>query len=146
MNKSLDKDLEEMGVGPLPAVVSERHVAPMHNQWAKYRDQFAEAMEGGLYTIDALERLIAQGRAVFFPGKDAAIVAEKVIYESGPSVFQVLWAVGDLAEVLLMAPGVEAVGRAMGCTEMLIEGRKGWERTLANSGYELWSVTLRKAL
>jgi len=142
----LDQDLDELGIGPLPAVVNDRHVAPMHNQWAKYRDRLIEAMDGGMYSIEGVERLIGQGRAVFFPGKDAAIVAEKVTYEGGKSVFQCTWAVGDMAEILAMAPGVEAVGRALGCTEMLIEGRKGWEKLLAPMGYEPWSVTVRKML
>jgi hypothetical protein len=45
-----------------------------------------------------------------------------------------------------MAPGVESMGRMMGCTEMLIEGRAAWAKLLKPLGYEPFSVTLRKAL
>lgn len=119
---------------------------PAAAQWARFRDAFAEAMEGGLYTVEDLERKLAAGEAYLWPGRNAAVVAERVVYPSGEAVLQTLWAVGDLAEVLALAPGIEATGRLLGCSSMLVEGRKGWERVLKDHGYEPWSVTLRKAL
>ena len=140
-------ELDGMGIEPLPMkVVTPETEAPMHAQWAKYRPAFAEAMAGGLHSIEDMDRKLAQGRAILFPGKDSAIIAEKVDYATGTSVFQATWSIGDLAEILTLAPGVEAIGRSLGCTEMLIEGRKGWERILKTLGYEPWSITVRKAL
>lgn len=150
----LDSDLAEIIAGRMPApepvesapqleVVKEER--PAHPQWMKYRPQFAQAMEGGLHRVEDVERLMGQGKAIFFPGKNAAVIAEKVEY--GPTaVLQVLWCVGDMEEILSLAPGIEAMGRLLGCSSMLIEGRRGWEKALKSLDYEFWSVTLRKAL
>ena len=150
---NIDLDLEDI-IGPeveAPKleVVQERVEPvnlPIHREWARFKDRFATAMEDGLYTIEALEKKIGQGKAIFLPGRDAAIVAEKVTYDGGRSVLQTLWAVGDLQEVIALSPGLEAMGRIMGCSQMLVEGRKGWEKVLAPHGYKPWSVTLTKDL
>ena len=74
------------------------------------------------------------------------MVGQIEAYPGGVRVFQVLWAVGEAEELLQMAPGIEAVARMMGCTEVLIEGREAWRKLLEPMGYKLWSVTVRKAL
>jgi hypothetical protein len=121
-------------------------VDPLLSQWARFRDQFREAMEPGLWTIEDLEQKIAHRRAFFFPGRNAALVGEIEEYPGGALLFQVIWAVGDVAELLGMAPGVEALARMMGCSGMLIEGRPAWVRLLKGQGYEPWSATVFKAL
>lgn len=139
-------ELDAMEIPQLPVKpVTPDTPNPLHAQWLRFRPLFEEAMVDGLYTIEGLERSVGQGKAIFFPGKNAALVAERVTYDDR-SVFQVLWCVGDLDEAVGMAPGVEAIGRSLGCSEILIEGRKGWERVLKPLGYEPWSVTVRKLL
>lgn len=121
-------------------------VDPLLSQWARFRDQFSAAMEGGFWTIEDLEQRIAHRRAFFFPGKDAALVGQIEVYPGGARVLQITWAVGDVAEMLRMAPGVESVARMMGCTGILIEGRPAWTRVLRELGYDHWSSTVFKAL
>lgn len=121
-------------------------VDPLLTQWARFRDQFAEAMGDGFWTIDDLEQKIAHRRAVFVPGRNAALVGQIEVYPGGERVFQFLWAVGDVEEVLQLTPGCEAMARMMGCTAMLIEGRPAWRRVMEPHGYKLWSITLHKAL
>ena len=121
-------------------------VDPLLAQWARFRDQFAEAMGDGFWTIDDLEQKIAHRRAVFVPGRNAALVGQIEVYPGGERVFQFLWAVGDIDEVLTLTPGCEAMARMMGCTAMLIEGRPAWRRVMEPQGYKLWSITLHKAL
>lgn len=150
---NIDRDLEDI-IGPeidppKLEVVQQRVEAvslPIHHEWNRFRAQFAEAMEDGLYTIEGLEKKIGQGKAIFLPGKNAAIVAEKVTYDGGRSVLQCLWTVGELSEVIALSPGLEAMGRIMGCSQMLVEGREGWKRVLASHGYRPWSITLTKDL
>jgi hypothetical protein len=115
-------------------------------QWAKWRDQFAEGMRDGFWTLEDLEQKIAAKRAFFFPGKGAALVGQIEVYPGGERIFQVLWAAGDVTEAIIILPGVEALARMMGCTSMLIEGRPAWKKLLAANGYDLFSVTLNKAL
>lgn len=165
---TLDEELAELGVGDsspgatsrrpeeeaAPAeppraelsVVGPDSVHPMAAQWARWRDRFAEAMDGSFHTIEGLERLVLQGRVQLWPGRNAAIVTEIVTYVGGERAIQGLWAAGDVAEVMDLIPGAEAYGRLMGCTSVLIEGRAGWARALKALGYAPWSVTLRKAL
>lgn len=119
---------------------------PLAKQWARFRDQFAEAMEGGLYTVEDLEVMIVTGEAYFWPGVNSAVVAKRVVYPSGEAVMQTLWAVGDIEEVVALEPGIAATGRLLGCSSMLVEGRAAWTKVLKSAGYEPWSVTLRKAL
>jgi hypothetical protein len=125
----------------------ETTVDPMLSQWARFREGFTEAMtDDGFWTIEELEARVASKRAFFFPGQDAAMVGQIEAYPGGAKVFQVLWATGDVGELLRMAPGIEALARMMGCAEILIEGREAWKRLLAPSGYSLFSITLRKRL
>jgi len=122
-------------------------VDPLLSQWARFRDGFAEAMtDDGYWTIEELENRVASRRAFFFPGANAAMVAQIEVYPGGAKVFQVHWATGDVAELLKMAPGIESLARMMGCTETLIEGREAWRKLLEPMGYRLFSVTLRKTL
>jgi hypothetical protein len=121
-------------------------VDPLLSQWARFRDQFAAAMNAGFWTIEDLEQRIAHRRAFFFPGKNAALVGQIEVYPGGERVFQFEWAVGDVEELITLVPGCEALARMMGCTAMLVEGRPAWKRVLEASGYRLWSVTLHKAL
>lgn len=125
----------------------ETTVDPLLSQWSRFRDGFAAAMvDHDFWTIEELESRVANRRAFFFPGANAAMVGQIEVYPGGAKVFQVLWATGDVDELIRMAPGIEALARMMGCTEALIEGREAWKRLLAPMGYGLFSVTLRKAL
>lgn len=119
---------------------------PLGAQWARFRDAFASAMEGGLYTVEDLELMIQTGEGYFWPGVTSAVVAKRVVYPSGEAVMQTLWAVGDIEEVVALEPGIAATGRLLGCSSMLVEGRAAWTKVLKSAGYEPWSVTLRKAL
>jgi hypothetical protein len=128
------------------AAVTPATVHPHAAQWAKWRDRFAEAMDGSFQSIDGLEQLVFQNKVQLWPGKNCAIITEIVTYVGGEKAIQGLWAAGDVAEVLELIPGAEAYGRLMGCTSVLIEGRAGWARALKVMGYQPWSVTVRKAL
>lgn len=137
--------------GELPASAEPEDMAmwahtPLAQQWGRFREAFAMAMEGGLYTVEDLEAMIAGGEAYFWPGVNSAVVAKRVVYPSGEAVMQTLWAVGDIEEVVALEPGIAATGRLLGCSSMLVEGRAAWTKVLKSAGYEPWSVTLRKAL
>lgn len=141
-----DEMAAALAAAPPIALDDPPSVSPLEAQWLRFRDQFVQAMEGGLYRIEDLEAKIAAGDAYFWPGANAAVVAERMIYPSGEAVLQTLWAVGDLDEVLSLEPGMAATARLTGCSRILIEGRKGWERLMKPAGYEPWSVTICKVL
>src|SRR3954470_17074292 len=113
-------------------------------QWARFRDQFAERMDAGFWTLEDLEGRIASRTAFFFPGRNAALVGQIDVFPGGERAFRILWSVGDQTEAAVILPGVEALARMMGCTSMLIEGSE--LSAGASAGYEPWSVTLHKGL
>jgi hypothetical protein len=150
-DEPLDEDLlyesDELEPQPEAEVIDLAETAdPLLSQWARFRDLFKEAMDDGFWTIEDLEQKIAHRRAFFFPGRDSAMVAQIEVYPGGIRVFQVMWGVGDVEELVQMAPGVESIARMMGCKEILIEGRPAWKRVLEAHGYKVWSVTLHKKL
>ena len=141
-------DGEQRGLTPSDDLIDlATAIDPLLSQWARFRDGFAAAMvDHDFWTIEELEDRVATRRAFFFPGANAAMVGQIETYPGGAKVFQVLWATGDVDELLRMSVGVESLARMMGCTESLIEGREAWKRLLAPMGYSLFSVTLRKRL
>lgn len=119
---------------------------PVMVQWARFRDRFAEAMDETLYSIEELEQRIAAHRAFLFAGKDSAVIGQVEPYANGTKAMQISWACGDMAEILSLAPGIEAMARMMGCSLMIVEGQKGWERLLKPLGYAFFSTTMAKEL
>lgn len=146
--QDLDDLVPAKPLEPKPEIkaVTEETVHPRDTQWQKFRPQFVEAVEGSRYSIHDIDRQIGQGLMMFFPGRSAAIIAQKATFPDGTSDLQTMFAVGDLSEILELEPGICAMARLLGCTGMLVEGRKGWEKALKAKGYDFWSVTLRKDL
>lgn len=152
---SLDQELADLGViDEAPAapaasrpvlVLPDTQQTPLARNWAKWKPEFAKAMDGGFHSIDGLEAMIFKGLAQFWPGKNAAVVTQIQTYP-GERALQALWGAGDPVELVAMIPGLEAYGRLNGCTSVLVEGRHGWERVLKGAGFARWSVTLRKVL
>jgi hypothetical protein len=114
-------------------------------QFERCKPWLIDALEGGHHTIDDVAREIAQQSVQFWPGRACAVVTRVHSFSTGKAC-QVWLAGGDMAELLSLQPGLEAWARLMGCTEVLIDGRKGWERAMKSSGYELQAISLRKAL
>jgi hypothetical protein len=110
-----------------------------------HRAHLEQALEGTFHTLQDVVQAVASGRAQFWPGKQAAMVTE-IDTISETKVLRVWIAGGDMEELKAMAPGIESWARLNECREVLVEGRKGWERALKDQGYSPWLVTIRKAL
>lgn len=119
---------------------------PIVDQLERCKGWLMEALDAELFTWDDVVRKVLTSHAMLWPGKNCAIVTTDELYPTGDRVLQTWLAGGDMAEILQMAPGIEALARMRGCTASLIEGRQGWAKVMKPHGYELWSVTLRKAL
>lgn len=115
--------------------------------YARFRDGFAEALDPELYTIEYLDWLVAEGRALFWATERGAILAEVKTYPTGAKAIHGLVATGELEEITdILIPAAEAWARASECKFAIIESRDGWRRQLRGSGYEPFQVSLRKAL
>lgn len=119
----------------------------MTDYQARWRAEFARALDPRLYAIEHLDALILSGRAQIWFGHDAAIVTEVREYPTGARVVHGLVAAGDLEEIVgELIPRAEAWGKAMGCLLAIVESRSGWVRKLKSAGYRIHQTSLRKAL
>lgn len=144
----LDAELKELGIGQAQAPKPELKVVPrpLHPQWDRCKTWIDEGLGDSMLKIADLEAMLISGQALFWPGKACALVTEITTYPTGERAIEVLSAGGDMAEIMSLAPGVEAFARLQGCTVSIVEGRKGWERTMRDQGYAFYSIKLRKEL
>lgn len=130
-----------------PAEVHQIHESnPIIAELERCRGWLMEALDEATYRWEDVARAIFAGKAIFWPGKDCAMVTEDQVYPNGERAMLVWLAGGDINELLAMAPGVEASARLRGCTSVLIEGRPGWSKILKGRGYGVHAVMLKKGL
>jgi hypothetical protein len=112
----------------------------------RWRAEFEQAIDGSLYGIDYLDRLIRNGLAQCWFGDNACIVTQIKDYPKA-RVIHGLVAAGDLQEIVeTLIPRAEAWGKMAGCSMAIIESREGWARALKQHGWEPHQVALRKGL
>jgi len=120
----------------------------IRREYRRFRDRFRELIEReGMYTIERLDRSLAQGHSQLWTSANSALVTALVSYDGGSRIGQVDWAVGDLSEILSdLMPAAESWLKAKGCTKVMFEGRVGWSRVLKQHGYKTHSMTMVREL
>jgi hypothetical protein len=121
-------------------------------------DQFAElnrcrqwiedALEysGGTHSFDDIAAGVLASKFQLWPNHNSAVVTEIVVYPNVKNLHYFL-AGGNLDELKMMRPHIEAWGKSVGCTRVTLAGRKGWERTfLKDEGYTPQWFVLSKEL
>lgn len=90
---------------------------------------------------------VASGALQYWPGARSVIITE-IIVTPGYKALGFFLAGGDLAELEMMYPRVEAWGRSMGCDRAVMTGRRGWERSFLTrrSGWRQTLVVYEKTL
>jgi|TARA_Y100001951_G_scaffold101323_1_gene106037 hypothetical protein len=98
----------------------------------------------GLHTVDDVLEEIEEGSAVFYPVKDGAAVFKLTEYPEKRLL--TIWLYGGE-----MASNIEGVleaaefhAKELGCTELMIVGRRGWERVLKPHGFMHRGILLTK--
>lgn len=109
------------------------------------RDQLLAALELGGCSLDELLADLTSGRALMWRGERSVLVTQ-VNERPGLRNLHVWLAGGSMREILTFIPGIFAWARAQGCTEVTIDGRKGWARVLAPHGFSAVDGELRRAL
>jgi hypothetical protein len=113
--------------------------------WARWRPEIAKACDGSHHTIESIEQGLEAGVSHALTTETCCYIVEVQDYPVQRAC-QIMWAAGDLKSILDNLPNVQAWAKLRGCTEMLVEGQPGWARALKPQGYDVWSVTLRRAL
>jgi hypothetical protein len=106
----------------------------------------ALAEAGGTHTIDDIRAGIAARRYHFWPGKSSAAITEVFNFPQ-MRVFNVFLAGGDLEEILTdMEPDFCSFAEYLGCSQIALIGRPGWEKALKPLGWQRTAVVLSKEL
>lgn len=116
-------------------------------EWERCRPFIVAAIEIslGLQSIEDVERLINEGVYQFWPGRRSALITEIVQFQQA-KVLLVRIGGGDLGELIEMEKSLCQYASAMGCTKIMGEGRKGWQRVCEKMGYRYGFVTMIKDL
>jgi hypothetical protein len=105
--------------------------------WTRCRPWIEAALvhAGGTHAIEDVERLIALGRAHFWPGRRCAVVTEFYDYPRLRACN--IWLLGgDLRDLLALEPAIAAWAQANGCARLMGGGpRAGWARALKTRGW-----------
>lgn len=117
----------------------------LSTQWDRCRGWLLAALEPGCGTEADLLADLTYGRAQLWAGERAALVTECVEDALGPCL-HVWLAGGDLKEIMMLKPGIEAWGRGRGCERVTLDGREGWARVLRRHGYEQNGIELERRL
>jgi len=119
------------------------------DEWHDYqswRSRLLTPADERFYPAGWLDSEIWTGRARFWCTEAAAIVATFTAYPSGALAVHGLVAAGDAAEVRKLIPYAEQWGREIGAVVSEIDSRQGWARVLADDGYAVHQVRLRKEM
>lgn len=116
-------------------------------QLSIWEDKITEALRHGrnAHTFDDIVGMVLQNRVFFFSYDDAFVIMEKIDYPQF-SVFHVFLAGGELEAVLSVHPEMERLGRQLGCKYLSMAGRKGWQRPLADRGWQHVCTTMYRPI
>jgi hypothetical protein len=116
----------------------------MIEAYQRHRDEIASILDTAFYTIEWVDKQIADGVFKVFGSDKAVILTEIRTYPTGVKTIHGLVAAGALDAIKQLIAFAEQYGRDNGCIVAEIESREGWLKTLP--GYELYQVAIRKVL
>lgn len=119
----------------------------MIDDYLRWREEIAKALDPAFYPIDWLDEQVLQERALAIASDTACIVIEIRTYPGGAREVHGLVAAGEPQEIVEhLIPLAEAFGAERGCGWGCVASRTAWTKLLAPSGYRVHQVTLRKEL
>lgn len=105
----------------------------------------ALAHDGNTHTIADVVDEIRAGRAYLWYGPRSAVVTR--VHDLPRAKELRIWlAGGDLDELLEQLDLADLVAKRLGCSRVVVEGRKGWGRVMRDKGYKETAVILSKEL
>ena len=113
--------------------------------WKKLTPRIKKILEdsGGTHQLSDVLDQICAGKAQIWPVGNSLVITQVV--DSPRKRTAVIWlAAGDLAELVQVETEIQAWAEEMDCDRIVINGRRGWLRTLP--GYREIYSTLEKDL
>lgn len=123
--------------------------------WHKVRELIKDAMltTRGKYDEKSIFFFLIGGKMQLWIATDeqenviAIAITENILYPLGINVFRVICVTGHNRHQWqhLMAD-LEAHAKKLGCVDMELNARPGWQRIMKSQGYEMTHVQLNKSL
>lgn len=106
-------------------------------EWARCRHWIEAALEytDGTHAIEDIEAGIAAGTMQFWPGERCAAITECQEFPR-KKVLCISFGGGDKNELVAMEPSWKSWAKHLGCSELVIVGRRGWERVFEPLGWK----------
>jgi len=113
--------------------------------WERSKPFMVDALAyAGLQTVDDLLEEVRDGSALFYPVQNGAAVFK--VGEYPQKKVLIIWLYGGemASNVKGVLEAAEFHARELDCTEIMIGGRRGWERVLKPYGFAHQGVVLTK--
>lgn len=117
-------------------IIAEEYLNPDGSQpewlqeFVRVSKHIGSALEynAGTHSIEDIMHSVATGEMQLWAGKDTALIGLVTVHPQ-KKIYHILLGGGNLEEIEEMAPSVIHFAKFMGCEEITMAGRKGWERT-----------------
>jgi hypothetical protein len=117
----------------------------MSSDYARWRPEFAKALDPARYTIEWVDAMLEAGHYVFDATDRAAIITEALVWPTGNWEVKGVCSAGDVSETInILIPLAEERARQAGAIGSVISSRRAWQRLLRNKGYDLYRTEIRK--
>ena len=101
-------------------------------RWIEDALEYAGLVE--THTFTDICKGVLNGNLHLWHGDNGCAVTEFVVYPRSKCL-HVFLAGGDMQQILDFEESAATWGKAYGCTQMTIAGRKGWSKVLGNRGW-----------
>ena len=114
--------------------------------WSRSKPFLVDALAyAGLQTIDDVLEEVEEGSALFYPVQDGAAVFK--VGEYPQKRVLIIWLYGgEMAKVEGVLDAADFHARELDCTEIMVGGRRGWERVLKPYGFVHRGALLTKGI
>jgi hypothetical protein len=98
------------------------------------------------HRFEDVKQLILHGEAQIWSTENGCCVTTITVYPISKAL-QIWLLGGDFEEVYnAHNDAIESFAKAEGCDQLVVNGRRGWERRLKSRGYEFSAVILNKEI
>ena len=105
--------------------------------------QSALDLSGGTHTFEDVVEAVDEGLMQFWPASESCLVTQLIVYPQVRAI-HIFLAAGNLEQIKDFDESLDDFARQLDAEFITLSGRKGWQRTLKDIGYQTSHVTMYK--
>ena len=105
--------------------------------------QSALDLSGGTHTFEDVVEAVDEGLMQFWPASESCLVTQLIVYPQVKAI-HIFLAAGNLEQIKDFDESLDDFARQLDAEFITLSGRKGWQRTLKDIGYQTSHVTMYK--